>query len=177
MDRLFARLLSTLNMLASLWILALIALISADVIGRSFFDNPLPGVPEIVKFSIVGMVWLQMAYVLRSGGHLRTTLGLDAMPRPAAKSVMVLNMLAGLAIFAMVSWYGSGEMLQSWRVSAFEGAEPVRIPTWPIWAIVVVGSALTAIQCVIEIGLILRGRDASSDVPHGTDSAPDDGVA
>ena len=81
MSRAFHNLLAGFNALASVWVLFIVGLISADVIGRAAFNAPLPGVPEIVRFSIVGMVWLQMAYALRSGNHLRTTLFLGRMPR------------------------------------------------------------------------------------------------
>ena len=37
-------------------------------------------------------------------------------------------------------------MLRAWRIGAFEGERPVRVPTWPIWAIVVLGAALTALE-------------------------------
>ena len=47
MDRAFNALLASLNTFASLWILFLVGLISADVILRGVFNYPLPGVPEI----------------------------------------------------------------------------------------------------------------------------------
>ena len=150
MDRLFGGLLSGLNMLASLWVLVLVALISADVIGRGAFNSPIPGVPEIVKFSIVGMVWLQMAYTLRAGKHLRTTVGLARMPGAGQRAVLVLNALVGVAMFALIAWLGADEMEASWRFGAFEGEHPVRIPMWPIWALLVVGACLTAIQYALD---------------------------
>jgi TRAP-type C4-dicarboxylate transport system permease small subunit len=60
-SRSFHNLLAGLNTLASVWVLFIVGLVSADVIGRAAFNAPLSGVPEIVRFSIVGMVWLQMA--------------------------------------------------------------------------------------------------------------------
>src|SRR5918998_6651849 len=91
MGRFFDGLLASLNTIASLWVLFLVGLISTDVIGRAFFNAPLAGVPEIVKFSIVGMVWLWMAYTLRAGAHLRTNLVLGRLPRSAQSVVLGLN--------------------------------------------------------------------------------------
>ena len=84
MQRLFASLLALSNSVASLWVMALMLLITADVVGRGFFNMPIPGVPEIVKFSIVAMFWLQIAYTLRTGKHLRATLllGVETIGRP-----------------------------------------------------------------------------------------------
>ena len=133
------------NTLASVWVLFIVGLISADVIGRAAFNSPLPGVPEIVRFSIVGMVWLQMAYTLRSGNHLRT----DAVPRPHAarsrqRAVLIANSLVGIGLFVLIAWLGWIEMAKSFEIGAFEGEHPVRIPVWPVWAILVGGAALTA---------------------------------
>lgn len=150
LDRLFGGLVSAMNIVASLWVLVLVALISADVIGRGAFNLPIPGVPEIVKFSIVGMVWLQMAYTLRAGKHLRTTIGLALMPRAGQRAVLVLNALVGIAMFAFIAWLGAAEMVASWEIGAFEGEHPVRIPVSPLWAVLVVGACLTAIQFALD---------------------------
>src|SRR3990172_2138838 len=135
MDRLFGGLVSGINVAASIWVLALMALISADVIGRGAFNAPIPGVPEIVKFSIVAMVWSQMAYTLRAGKHLRTTIGLALMPAAGQRAVLVLNALVGVAMFACIAWLSVGELASSWEFDTFEGAYPVRIPVWPLWAV------------------------------------------
>ena len=150
MNRLFGGLVSGLNLVASLWVLMLVALISADVIGRGAFNSPIPGVPEMVKFSIVGMLWLQMAYTLRSGKHLRTTIGLALMPAAGQRAVLVLNALVGVAMFAFIAWLGADEMAASWEIDAFEGEHPVRIPVWPLWAVLVAGACLTAIQFALD---------------------------
>ena len=150
MGRAFAALLATLNTFASVWVLFLVGLISADVIGRGAFNAPIPGVPEIVKFSIVGMVWLQMAYTLRAGKHLRTTMVLALLPRIGQRGVLVLNSLVGIAMFSFIAWLGWIEMGKSWEIGAFEGEHPVRIPIAPLWGILVGGAALTTIQFLLE---------------------------
>jgi TRAP-type C4-dicarboxylate transport system permease small subunit len=107
-------------------------------------------VPEIVRFSIVGMVWLQMAYTLRSGNHLRTALALGRMPRLAQRAVLIANSLVGIGLFVMIAWLGWIETAKSFEIGAFEGEHPVRIPVWPIWAILVGGAVLTALQFALD---------------------------
>ena len=160
-DRLFGGLVSTLNVAASIWVLVLVAIISIDVIGRAGFNSPLPGVPEIVKFSIVGMLWLQMAYTLRVRKHLRTTIGLKLMPAAGRRAILVLNALVGVAMFAFIAWLGVDEMVASWQIGAFEGEHPVRIPVAPLWAVLVGGACLTVIQYALDAWRYLaRGPDA-----------------
>lgn len=151
MSRHFHGLLASLNTIASLWVMFLVGLISADVIGRAGFNAPIPGVPEIVKFSIVGMVWLWMAYTLRSGAHLRTNLLLGRMPRLAQRIVLIANSLVGILLFVLITWLAWIEMMKSWDIGAFEGEYPVRVPVYPLWAILVLGAALTAIQFALDV--------------------------
>jgi len=167
MSRAFHNLLAGMNTLASVWVLLIVALVSADVIGRVAFNAPLPGVPEIVRFSIVGMVWLQMAYTLRSGNHLRTTLFLGRMPGVARRAVLIANSLVGVGLFVLIAWLGWIELAKTYEIGAFEGEHPVRIPVWPVWAILVGGAALTAVQFALDaVRYLTEGPRASelSDV-------------
>lgn len=160
----YHRVLSTLNFAASLLIVAIMLVITTDVAGRAFFGRPLYGVPELTKFSVVCMVWLQMAYTLRTGKHLRSTLLLNMMGRPGRRVVLVLNCALGAVLMGMIAYYSFPEMLRVWRIGAFEGEHPVRIPTWPIWAIVVGGSGLTAAEYARQAVSLMVGRgDAEAD--------------
>lgn len=149
--RWFGGLLAGCNAIASLVVVFLMLLITTDVVLRSFFNAPIPGVPEIVKFAIVGMFWLQCAYTLRTRKHLRTTLLLGAMPRPLQIAILVLNSLVGALLFLFVAWLASNETIKTWEIGAFEGEHPVRIPIWPLWGILVAGAVMTALQFLLDI--------------------------
>ena len=164
MIRAYDFLLASINTFASLWVLFLVGLISTDVIGRAFFNAPLPGVPEIVKFSIVGMVWMWMAYALRTGAQLRTNLVLGRLPPKGQRLVLVLNALIGVCLFAMIAWLGWVEMMKSYEYGAFEGEDPVRIPVWPLWAILVLGAALTSLQYALDMIRFLTQPPRPSEV-------------
>lgn len=149
MERAFNALLAGLNAFASLWILFLVALISADVIGRGVFNWPLPGVPEIARLSLVAVFWLQVAYTLRIGSHLRTTVLLDRLSEPARRTVLVLNAVFGTSLFAAIAYWAFFDAVRAWETDEFEGEHPVRIPTWPLWWSLVIGAVLTSIQYLI----------------------------
>ena len=158
MGNILHKVLERLNLLSSLGILLLMALIAADVVGRGF-RHPLAGIPEMVRFAVVCMFWLQMAYVLRIGGHLRTTLVFDLLPRAAQKGVLLLNAAVGCGIMAMIVWLGAPELVKAWEIGEFEGALPVRIPVWPIWTVIVCCAALTAVQFAADFITVARGGD------------------
>lgn len=168
MHALFGRFLSALNLIAALLIVAIMLLITTDVVGRAIFSLPLYGVPELTKFSIICMVWLQMAYTLRQRQHLRSTLILGALPTLPRRGVLILNCIAGAVLMALIAWFSWPEAVRAYRFNVFEGEHPVRVPTWPIWAIVVLGSALTAIEYAWQgIEAALGGDDevAGAEAP------------
>ena len=51
-----------MNGIGVVWVFALMFLICADIIGRTLFDSPLQAVPEIVAFSLIACVFLQLAF-------------------------------------------------------------------------------------------------------------------
>jgi TRAP-type C4-dicarboxylate transport system permease small subunit len=142
----FGRIQYVMNLFAAVLILGIMLLISADVIGRAFFSYPLYGVPELTKFSIVCIAWLQMAYTLRQDKHLRSTLVLDMLPRLPHNAVIAANCLMGAGLMALIAWYSWPEMVRAYTNGVFEGELPVRVPVWPIWAVVIVASSMTALE-------------------------------
>ena len=157
MDSLFSRLLSALNALATLWVVAIMLLITVDVIGRAAFNHPVSGVPEIVKLSIVGIVWLQMAFTLRTDRHLRSNLVFGALPRRGQSVVYALNCLCGVLVFGIIVYYTYDDLFSTYQRGTFEGEHPVRIPIWPIWALLVGGALLTALEYLIQFAKTVFG--------------------
>lgn len=135
-----------LNVVGALWIVAITILITADVVGRAFFNSPIFGVPEIVKISVVGIVWLQMAYTLKINGHLRSHIFLDRISPKSRELFHLFAYFLGFVIFALVIYSGWDTMIESWIGKEFEGEAPVRVPTYPIRSIVLIGAFLTSLQ-------------------------------
>jgi len=56
-----------MNAAGVVWVFALTFLICADITGRTVFDSPIRGVPEMVSLSLVACVFLQLAYAIHQG--------------------------------------------------------------------------------------------------------------
>jgi TRAP-type mannitol/chloroaromatic compound transport system permease small subunit len=143
--RLFDALLRWLNAFATLLVLGLMVLICADVVARGAFSAPIHGVPEIVKTIVPIMLWLQVAYSLQTGRHMRSGLGLRLMGSSRACTVLVVNAVAGVLLFGIIGYHAWDEFLLAWETGSWEGGT-VRIPEWPAWLAVAVGAACTAVQ-------------------------------
>lgn len=151
-------LMASLNVIGAIWVLLIMLLITVDVVGRAFFNSPLFGVPEIVKISVVGLVWCQMAHTLKIGAHLRSTILLDRMPRATRRVIEIVSCILGVITFSLIVYSGWDTMLEAWRIGEFEGEEPVRVPTSPIRTLVLIGAALTAIQFMVMLVDLIRGK-------------------
>lgn len=148
---------AVMNAAGTAWIGVITVLICCDIAGRTLLNTPIFGVPEIVKVSVVAIVWLQMAHTLRIGGHIRSDVILDRLPPRVKAGVNVLAAVLGVFVFTFVVIAGWDNMLEGWRIGEFEGELPVRVPTYPVRTILSVGALLTAIEFVLYGWRNLKG--------------------
>jgi TRAP-type mannitol/chloroaromatic compound transport system permease small subunit len=149
-------LMGVMNAIGTAWVGFITVLISCDIFGRVAFNSPIIGVPEIVKVSIVAIAWMQMAHTLKIGGHLRSEIILDRLPSRGKAFVNLLAYSMGAFIFALVVYSGWPNLIESWRIGEFEGELPVRVPTYPVRTILILGAALTSIQFLLFLGQTIR---------------------
>ena len=154
-----------LNAVGSVWVAAITVLICADILGRVLFRQPLVGVPEIVKVSIVAIVWLQIPHTLRTGGHLRSDVVLRFLSARARAALDLFAYALGALIFALLVYSGWDTMIQAWELGEFEGELPVRVPTYPLRSIVLLGAALAALQYLLMAAEALGRMVGRAEAP------------
>lgn len=163
-DRLLEPIVAGLNALGSVWILGLMLLICADITMRSAFNSPIAGVAEMVAFSIVGIVFLQLAHTLRSGSLTRSDLMLNLAERwsPRLKAAMLaLYNIIGAGLLAVALWHFIPSLSEAWnRPERHFMGNPgfFQIPTWPLYALMSVGMAATVLQFIASALSALRGE-------------------
>jgi TRAP-type C4-dicarboxylate transport system permease small subunit len=123
-------------------------------------------VPEIVKTAVPVMLWLQVAYALRTGRMMRSGIGLRLMGPGAARIVLALNAAVGAALFGVIATGALDDFLLAWETGAWEGGA-VRIPEWPAWLAVTVGAAAAALQYLRETWRMASQGPAESDLSGG----------
>lgn len=138
------------NVVGSLLILALVALITADVVGRNAFGAPISGVPELVTLSIVAIVFLQAPQALKAGRMTRSDGVIDMLharlPMLARWMETVFD-LVGIAVLAAILYSHWPQMVRSWVREDFVGAVgDFTAPTWPVKAMLALGCILLALQ-------------------------------
>lgn len=133
-----------LNAIGSLWVLFLVVLICTDSFGRSFFNSPLEGVPELVAVTMAVIVFCQLADTVRLGRLTRSDALLSKLresnkliPRLVVVGFDVLGMVVMGAIII-----GTWPLLtESFARDYYIGEHGIfTMPDWPIKALVVLGS-------------------------------------
>jgi len=160
--KLFGNFTSVCNSIASAWILVIMLIMMTDILGRILFNHPLAGTPEIAAGSLTAITFLQIAHVLRTGRHIRTTIVQDkAGPRVKLFLNLLTNVL-GLFLFslALISLYTM--MVDSWLIREFDEVGTIHIPTYPVKTIVFGGCVMMVIQYLQNIYqnilFVVRGK-------------------
>ncbi|MEM9708517.1 MAG: TRAP transporter small permease [Pseudomonadota bacterium] len=148
-------------------VIALIAVVNYDIVARGLFNKPFLGAVEVVQFSLVLIVFLQLPDVIRVGRLTRSDgfLGMTRRRRPALGKALsrAIDLLSGafMVLIAVAMW---PEFLEMWETQDFFGVPGVfTAPWWPVKLVIFLSACLAAIHFALHI---LR-PDAKGE-PQGT---------
>jgi TRAP-type C4-dicarboxylate transport system permease small subunit len=158
----FDRLLQGLSIVGTTWIFALMLLVCADIASRFLFNAPIRGVAEIAGFSVVAIVFLQLPSAVRGRRLARADMVIqrlhESAPRLAAWMEGVFALL-GAAVFTAILWAAVMGISHAWQTGDRFGVQQVfTFPKWPIWLLVLVGSACVVAAFLVQVWRNLAGR-------------------
>jgi TRAP-type C4-dicarboxylate transport system permease small subunit len=134
----------------------LMLLTVGDVMGRSFFNKPIPGTFELSEYMLAVIVLLGAAYTQQVKGHVGVDF-LTSRYSPRTQAVLqAVTTLAGLGIIAILVWQGYLEGIHEKAVS-----DQLRVPQWPFKLLVAVGGLLLWLELLLDFissALKIAGR-------------------
>jgi TRAP-type C4-dicarboxylate transport system permease small subunit len=124
----------------------LMLLTVGDVMGRSFFNKPIPGTFELSEYMLAVIVLLGAAYTQQVKGHV----GVDFLtsrfsPRTQA-FLQAVTTFAGLLVIGILVWQGYLEGIHEKTVS-----DQLRVPQWPFKLLVAVGGLLLWLELLLDL--------------------------
>lgn len=135
--------------IGTIWTFLLMALIVADVVGRSFLSMPITGVAEIAAHSIVAIVFLQLASTVHARRMTRADFLMERFQRHTprfAHALEALFLLAGAGMAGIIAYASWKPLANAYTAAEFFGVRGVfTISTWPFRAIIVGGAALAGV--------------------------------
>jgi TRAP-type C4-dicarboxylate transport system permease small subunit len=144
----FDLIVKNVSFIGSILTFLLMILITCDVIGRNVFNNPIPGVPEIVKNAVVAILFLQISHVLKEGRHIRSTLILDRLPQKGKDILDIIANMLGIIIFGLLFYAELSPAIRALEMGDYEG-EILKVPTFPLYVIILFGSILMVLQYLV----------------------------
>ena len=152
---------SLANAVGTLVLLGLVVVINVDIFARGIFNLPFRGAIEVVQFSMVLIVFLQLPDVVKVGRLTRSD-GLlilikDRFPKVRRVLNFCINLLSA-AVMGLVTLAIFPEFLDMWETDDFFGIPGVfTAPWWPIKLTILCSAAL----CTIIF--LLATRRSSND--------------
>lgn len=143
------------NVIGSLLIVGLVVLIGADVLGRNLFAAPISGVPEMVKLSIVAIVFLQAPQALKAGRMTRSDALIERINARLPKvggAMETFFDLCAMGVIGAIFYATYPIFIKSWVRNDFVGAAgDFTAPTWPVKLMILIGAALLFLQFFARI--------------------------
>jgi TRAP-type C4-dicarboxylate transport system permease small subunit len=146
----YNQLIVVLNYISVLVIFLMALWIFSDVVGRYFFHHPIAGTNELVKCYIVAIVFFGVTHTLHQGRHIRTNIIVQYLPSNIQILCNIFASLIGIMIFILLSIFALQAAWESWLVREFDGIQ-LKIPVYPARFVVVLGSVLMVIQCILDL--------------------------
>lgn len=145
-------------------VIALIAVVNYDIIARGLFNQPFLGAVEVVQFSMVLIVFLQLPDVIRVGRLTRSDGFLGIMTRRNGATGKLLSRaidlfsLTFMVIVAVAIW---PEFLEMWESQDFFGIPGVfTAPWWPVKLVIFLSACLCGVHFLLHV---LRGPKIAED--------------
>ena len=153
-DERLARVETAFNLIAALFIFALMFLGIAQVLGRKLFNAPMVGYIDFVELSMATFAFLGVAYCQRLGDHVRMELFLTFLKGRALWMFEAFATLAGLFIIAVLIYYGFEHFLRAYQLG--DSTIDAEYPVWPSKLLVPVAFSLLWLRLLVQLVGFLR---------------------
>jgi len=144
-------------------VVLLIAVVNYDIVARGVFNKPFLGAVEVVQFSMVLIVFLQLPDVIRVGRLTRSDGFLGLLGRRNSTAGRALSRAIDLVsavfmiIVAIAIW---PEFVEMWESKDYFGVPGVfTAPWWPIKLVIFLSACLCVIHFVLHIIKVPKAPD------------------
>ena len=127
-----------------------------SVIGRYFFNSPIPDDLVMSEFTMVVVAFLPLAAVQASREHVFVTIFSDWLPNRPKVAMELFGVYLGVVIFTIVTCATYTDFKQAFDVGAYEEGA-LEVPDAPFRFIVFFGLLLFSIRLVLDAVVSTKG--------------------
>jgi len=173
-DKMMVKISAVSGYIGTVWVLGVMLLVNSDVFGRLLFNSPVMGTPEIVQNSIAGLTFLVTGWATYLGAHVRSGMIKDRLPQKAGDTIELISYMFGGLLFLGIVIASWKPMMLAWEVQDFQGEGSLRVPTYPLWWIMIFGSLVSSWQCFARVVRLIGrflGKSPQADGNRGRTEA------
>lgn len=170
MVRLLGKFCEIVEVIAGLLLGAVTILIVASSVGRYAFAWPIPDSFDLSRLLIGACIMWGFASVGYRGGHIKVDLFAEMMS-PRVRRWVDIFAWATLLFFVVLLTWKMFERVQS-AMRSNEATFDLRLPVWPLLALIWVGTAVTIVTVLVRLYLIATGRGGLEHA-ESTEAGPD----
>jgi TRAP-type transport system small permease protein len=152
----FGKLLDTLAILAALVLLAMVVLVSADIVLRNLTRTGFPWANEVTEYALYVITLLTAPWLLRRGQHVRLDLILTLVPARVAFAMEALADMIGFAVCLVMMRYGIRMTFESAMLGSYT-IKTLAFPEWWLLWPLPFCFALVAVEFVFRFDRLMRG--------------------
>jgi len=135
-----------LSFVGMFFLIPMMLLTTADVLGRAIWSRPIPGAMELSSYILSIFILLGVAYTHQVKGQVRVTMLVSKLPRRLAVLLEILTTLISLFIISILAWQGWVVGMEEKSVS-----DMWRIPQLPFRLLVSVAGFFLALELVLDL--------------------------
>lgn len=157
LSKAFGAVFDVLASLAAAILLAMVAVVTADILLRDFFSSGIPWANEVSEYALYVITVLTAPWLLRRGQHVRIDIVLTMVPPLLAWLMEALGDLLGLAVCLMLLRYGLSMSYDSWSTGSTT-IKNLIFPEWWLLALLPGCFVLLAIEFVFRFHRLVTGE-------------------
>jgi TRAP-type C4-dicarboxylate transport system permease small subunit len=170
-DVILTRFENGLNLVAAIAIFSLMLMGVVQIVGRSFFDFPLPGYIDYIEQFIGIFAFLGVAYCQRIGGHVRMDLLITKLPRRMQPSAEALGVGLTLLLITLLIWGSYQHFERAYLLG--DSTMDIRLPVWPSKLLVPIALSVLWLRLVVQFSGYVRLARFPDSLPIGIPLALD----
>jgi TRAP-type C4-dicarboxylate transport system permease small subunit len=143
--------------LAAIMMFIMVFLATADVVGRTLFNHPITGVPEIIKVSLVFICFLLLPEATAKLHHIRSTILADRLNPVWSRRLAIVRFSLGALLLTGIAVATWDKMIEAWKIWEYEGEGTIRIPMFPVRATILICASLAALFSLRHLFQALKG--------------------
>lgn len=157
-SEIYGRFLDVLAYAAALMLLAMVIIVTGDILLRNLFVSGIVWANEVSEYSLYLITMLTAPWLLRRGQHVRLDLILTVVPRRVAWLMEGFGDIVGFVVCLVMLRYAWLMTFEAWRLGSIT-IKNLIFPEWWMLAPLPVCFLLLAIEFVFRFHRLTQSRD------------------